>query len=204
MSFASCDYGTPGSYTIDNSGYMSKGVTINGGSFGCPTWLKLEPAAVPTQGVFTFRVKPVNIGSGAVRLMALLETGDSNANDASLRLRIFNDNRVAWNVGAGDGVAPDVFSPNQAELAPVLTQEQWYCYELEYNNSENYVRVYVDNEELPGMALNYYDNHYDDRLVGGGFSLDVTALRLGGQNDGGTGVFVYDDLKLSAERVGCD
>lgn len=160
------------------------------------------------QGYIRYRMFEPQARSG-LRWFMLVENGpaaDSNGN--SMRMRMFDDNIMAWNVeAAGDTVAPNFFDPAQRASTRALPSGQSTCFELFFDEPNDVIRVWMNDELIPGLELDNdsstgFDQRWQD-AHSGAFNVDVNLIRLGWQGQSGA-TLKFDDIVVSTSRIGCD
>src|SRR5690606_32599645 len=107
-----------------------------------------------------------------------------NLNSNSIRLRIFNNNVIAWNPEQpNDTVSPNHYAGG-ADLASTvrLPTGQATCFEFFYDNTNDLIRFWMNDTEVPGLTIdNDQGTGFDQRLLrdyGGSLNVDIRKVRL--------------------------
>ncbi len=202
LSYTGCEWGNA-SLTLGN------GVaTLSSPGNYCEAWLNIDALNDMTSAYLRFEVTTNGAPTGGNRWFMLLESGaGANMNGESTRIRLFDNNAMAWNVeGKGDTVSPDVFSPGQAAFTKTLPVTGTMCMEVFFDETNDLVQIWVNDEEVVGLEIDNDPNSgHDSRLLGsyGGFyDVDVQTIRLG-WGGGPAATLDYDNIVVSTSPIGC-
>lgn len=209
LEFRNCA-GNGSSYNIVTGGAPRGNTSVEVTSPGnyCEAWIDVLAVQSLEQGYVRFWVNEQQAQNGN-RWFMLVENGpEADNNGHSMRIRLFDDNIMAWNVeSAGDTVAPNFFDPAQRDSTRPLPTGQDTCMELFFDEPNNHIRVWMNDELIPGLELdNDRSTGFDQRWVdafNGAFDVDVNLVRLGwaGQS---SATLTFDDIVVSDTRIGCN
>jgi len=180
-------------------------VEISATSFN-GSWLDLLAVQQLQAGYVRFFVKQAQAKTG-LYFFVLLENGNSNTDNASIRLRIHDENILLWNVGNTDSASPDVYDPAQRDKSVKLPVGQSTCFEIFYDNTNDLIKFWMNGNAILGMEIdNDPSTGFDQRWLrdhGGFFNIDVRLVRLGWGGNG-SNTMLYDDIAVSTSRIGCN
>lgn len=209
LSFRNCG-GNGSSYDITTSGALRGNVSVDVTSPGnfCEAWLDVKAVQNLPAGYVRFYTRQAAAKSGLQWFMLVENGPQADSNGQSMRMRIFDNNVLAWNMeSAGDTVSPNFFDPAQRSSTVSLPTGATTCFELFYDNANDLIRVWMNGTEVPGLAIdNDRNTGYDQRWLdafGGSFNVDVRLVRLGWHGSTGN-TMKYDDIVVSPNRIGCN
>jgi hypothetical protein len=200
----------PGDFHVVSSGALkgSASLELRKTSAFWGSWFDVEAAPALESAYIRFDFHSPQSHSG-LNFFMVLENGDSNLNDKSIRLRIHDSGAIFWNPqDPGDTVAPDVYSGG-AQLASTVNFPvgQTTCFEFFYDNTNDLIRLWMNDNEVPGLTIDNDPNTgFDQRLLGayGGFvDFDIRKVRLGWGGSANATV-LYDNIAVSQTRIGCN
>lgn len=200
LAFEDCDNGGS-SFNITGGA-----LEVTSGS-NCGGWVNLKALENRASAYVKFDATLVS-GTQGNKWFMLVGNGDYTAlKQESMRLRIFNNDLLVWNVGNfGDTLSPEIFSPGADATTSAYSVGDSSCFELFYDNDASVMRMWKDGVALTGLEMTGTRGPFQDRWYNSfsdNFTPDVRHVHLGwGGSQGAT--MRYDNITVSKTRVGCN
>jgi hypothetical protein len=202
----------PAKWVIDTSGGGSgKAEIVSGGAHGSGKavhasggYIKVDAkaglfSAVPAH--FFMRVSMKFSDVQPMTHVTYLMLADKTKN-GQLRVGAQNGGMI-WNYDMGDTILPDY---NAAAMSLNPPANTWHCFEFEIDSNVPLMRAWMDGTESPQMLLDATATPgIDDRWMRDmpGWKPSITNFGFGTGNPVGSINTWYDDIAISATRVGC-
>ncbi len=137
--------------------------------------------------------------------VTFLAMNDSANGSTDLRLGGQNG-ALMWNRQSDDATLPDQ-SPVGVAASVVLPVNTWECVEFEVNGANGQINTWFNGTSVPGLTEDGVPTHDIDNQwlsANPGWRPHLTDLKLGWESySGGTDTLWFDDVALSATRIGC-
>lgn len=175
--------------------------------FSWGSWFDVEAAPALQSSYVRFFFRAPQNYSG-LNFFMILETGSSNLNAQSIRLRIHDSGAIFWNPEATDTAAPDVYSGGaQLNSTVKFPAGQTTCFEFFYDNTNNLIQFWMNDTAVPGLTIdNDRDTGFDQRFLnsyGGFVDFDIRKVRLG-WGGSANATILFDNIAVSQTRIGCN
>jgi hypothetical protein len=110
---------------------------------------------------------------------------------------------MIWNYDSTDSILPDY---NAAAMSLKPPANEWHCFEFEIDGAAPIMRAWMDGTESMQMLLDSTPTSgIDDRWMRDmpGWKPNITNFGFGSGYPAGSITTWYDDIAISASRVGC-